>query len=40
MNKLSLNTIIKEKNQIRFDYYVSDGNKKIFQQHTIYHRVP
>lgn len=30
MNKLSLNTIIKEKNQIRFDYYVSDGIKKYF----------
>lgn len=30
MNKLSLNTIIKENNQIRFEYYVSDGIKKYF----------
>ena len=30
MNKLSLNTIVKEKNQIQFDYYVSDGIKKYF----------
>lgn len=30
MNKLRLNTIIKENDQIRFDYNVSDGIKKYF----------
>ena len=35
MNKLSLNTIIKEKDQIQFDYHVSDGIKNISATHHL-----